>query len=180
MGLEYWKWSGWVASRSALPLKLRPKLSPMEVSALAAGASGRMKGETRMPPTSTATLKTSTRVLWTMVRSPSAAMKTFGRRKTRTTGPLRQTYSYDAGVRSPIRVSAEVSAAVADGRPVVALESTVFSRLGLPAPAGADARRRVYAAVLAAGAVPALTVVLDGVARVGVDEEELPRVLAAD
>src|SRR5205807_2434375 len=48
--------------------------------------------------------------------------------------------SYDAGVRSPMRISAEVSAAVADGRPVVALEATVFSRLGLPAPAEADAR----------------------------------------
>jgi pseudouridylate synthase len=33
---------------------------------------------------------------------------------------------------------------------------------------------------LAGGAVPALTVVLEGVARVGVDDDELPRVLAAD
>jgi pseudouridine-5'-phosphate glycosidase len=79
-----------------------------------------------------------------------------------------------------VRVSAAVSAARADGRPVVALESTVFSRLGLPAPAGEDARRRAYEAVVAAGAVPALTVVLDGVARVGVEDADLPRVLAAD
>jgi pseudouridine-5'-phosphate glycosidase len=52
--------------------------------------------------------------------------------------------------------------------------------LGLPAPEGSEARRRAYAAVQARGAVPALTVVLDGVARVGVDDEELPRVLGAE
>jgi len=79
-----------------------------------------------------------------------------------------------------VRISPLVAAALADGQAVVALESTVFSRLGLPGPAGADARKRVYDAVSAGGAVPALTVVLDGEARVGVDDEELPRVLAAD
>ena len=79
-----------------------------------------------------------------------------------------------------IDVSASVAAAIADGQPVVALESTVFSRLGLPAAAGAEAFRRAGGAVRAAGAVPALTVVLDGTARVGVTDGELPRVLAAD
>jgi pseudouridylate synthase len=77
-------------------------------------------------------------------------------------------------------ISASVAAALAGGKPVVALESTVFSRLGLPAPAGDEARRRAYEAVMAGGAVPALTVVLDGVARVGVDDDELPRVLRAE
>lgn len=79
-----------------------------------------------------------------------------------------------------VRVSERVDQALAHGRPVVALESTVFSRLGLPAPAGAEAQRRAYDAVQAGGGVPALTVVLDGVARVGVDDEELPRVLGAE
>jgi pseudouridylate synthase len=79
-----------------------------------------------------------------------------------------------------VRTSPVVAAALSRGQPVVALESTVFSRLGLPGPAGAEGRKRVYEAVLAGGALPALTVVLDGVARVGVDDEELPRVLAAD
>ncbi|HTC82241.1 MAG TPA: pseudouridine-5'-phosphate glycosidase [Acidimicrobiia bacterium] len=79
-----------------------------------------------------------------------------------------------------VRVSAQVAAALADGRAVVALESTVFSRLGLPEPAGSEARRRAYEAVIGAGAVPALTAVLDGVASVGIDDGELPRVLAAD
>ena len=79
-----------------------------------------------------------------------------------------------------VRVAPLVAAALADGQPVVALESTVFSRLGLPGPAGAEARKRAYDAVLGGGALPALTVVLDGVARVGVDDDELPLVLAAD
>jgi len=80
---------------------------------------------------------------------------------------------------SAVRVSPEVAAAVAGGRPVVALESTVFSRLGLPGPAGAEALRRALAAVRGAGAVPAVTVVLDGEARVGVEDGELPRLLSA-
>jgi pseudouridine-5'-phosphate glycosidase len=83
-------------------------------------------------------------------------------------------------VRRAVRLSEPVSKALADGRPVVALESTVFSGLGLPAPSGAEARRRAYEAVIAHGAVPALTVVLDGVARVGVDDSDLDRVMAAD
>ena len=79
-----------------------------------------------------------------------------------------------------VRISPLVAAAMADGQAVVALESTVFSRLGLPTAAGDEARWRVYEAVLDRGAVPAMTVVLDGVVRVGVDDDELPLVLAAD
>jgi pseudouridylate synthase len=81
---------------------------------------------------------------------------------------------------SGVAVSRQVAAAVAESKPVVALESTVFSRLGLPAPTGSEARERVYEAVEAGGGVPALTVVLDGVARVGVDDGELARVFDAD
>ena len=81
---------------------------------------------------------------------------------------------------SGVQVSPAVAAALTEGRAVVALESTVFSSLGLPGPAGAEARKRVYGAVSAGGAQPALTVVLEGTARVGVDDEELPRVLSAD
>lgn len=73
-----------------------------------------------------------------------------------------------------------MAAALDETQPVVALESTVFSRLGLPAPFGGEACRRVHKAVLDAGAIPALTVVLDGQARVGVEEAGMDRVLAAD
>jgi pseudouridine-5'-phosphate glycosidase len=74
-------------------------------------------------------------------------------------------------------VSPEVAAALAAGRPVVALESTIFSHLGLPSPANGEALERCTAAIRAAGAVPAITAVLDGVARVGVAPEEHPRIL---
>ena len=69
-----------------------------------------------------------------------------------------------------IRIHEEVADALADGRPVVALESTIFSEFGLPPPVTGSAWRACVAAVRAGGAVPALTVVLDGEARVGLDE----------
>ena len=75
-----------------------------------------------------------------------------------------------------VAVQDEVAEAVRTGRPVVALESTIFSNLGLPTPANHEALRRCQAAVRAAGAVPAVTAVLDGMARVGVaarDEERI-------
>ena len=76
-------------------------------------------------------------------------------------------------------LSAEVAAAIAADRPVVAMESTIFSNLGLPAPYNAEALERCIAAVRAAGAVPAVTAVLDGVARVGLDVTDHERILGA-
>lgn len=75
------------------------------------------------------------------------------------------------------QVSEEVADALADGRPVVALESTIFSHLGLPSPANAEALARCLAAVRDGGAVPAVTAVLDGRARVGLGEDEHERIL---
>lgn len=63
---------------------------------------------------------------------------------------------------------------------MVALETTVFSGLGLPDPAGRAALRRALAALHAGGADPALTAVIDGVARVGMAEAEFERVFAAE
>lgn len=80
---------------------------------------------------------------------------------------------------STVRVSPEVADALADRRAVVALESTIFSNLGLPSPANREALTRCIAAVRAAGAVPAVTAVLDGVARVGLAESEHDRILGA-
>jgi pseudouridine-5'-phosphate glycosidase len=76
-----------------------------------------------------------------------------------------------------IVVSSEVGDAVASGAPVVALESTIFSNLGLPAPQNAEALHRCIDAIRSQGAVPAITAVLDGVARVGLDESEHLRIL---
>ena len=78
-----------------------------------------------------------------------------------------------------ISISGVVAAALADGRPVVALESTVFSRLGLPDPAGTEALERACRAVDVAGAVPALTGVVDGTVCAGVDEDRLTALLGA-
>ena len=74
-------------------------------------------------------------------------------------------------------LSDDVARAVADGRPVVALESTIFSNLGLPSPANAQALDGCLSAIRRGGAVPAITAVLDGVARVGLCADEHPRIL---
>ncbi len=76
-----------------------------------------------------------------------------------------------------VSCSDEVRAALDEGRPVVALETTIFSHLGLPSPANGEALTRCLDAIATAGAVPALTAVLDGVARVGLAEAEQERVL---
>jgi pseudouridine-5'-phosphate glycosidase len=76
-------------------------------------------------------------------------------------------------------LSQEVATALADGVPVVALESTIFSNLGLPSPANAEALTRCTGAIRARGAVPAVTAVLDGVARVGLREAEHDRILGS-
>ena len=74
-------------------------------------------------------------------------------------------------------VSPEVADALSGGGAVVALETTIFSNLGLPSPANAAALDRCVAAVRAGGAVPAITAVLDGRPRVGVDADEHERIL---
>jgi pseudouridine-5'-phosphate glycosidase len=73
-----------------------------------------------------------------------------------------------------IRISDEVGKSLRDRRPVVALESTIFSNLGLPSPANIEALTRCTNAIRNFGAVPAVTVVLDGIARVGIDQAEWP------
>jgi pseudouridine-5'-phosphate glycosidase len=74
-----------------------------------------------------------------------------------------------------VRVLPEVAAALAGGRPVVALESTLLAH-GLLRPANADVAAQVEAAVRAAGALPATIAVLDGEVRVGLDSAGLSRV----
>lgn len=74
----------------------------------------------------------------------------------------------------PIRTSPEVAAALAAGRPVVALETSVVAQ-GLPPPHNLEAARRCAAAVRSAGAVPAAVALLDGQVVVGASEAELAR-----
>lgn len=77
--------------------------------------------------------------------------------------------------RSLVRPSPEVTDALASGRAVVALESTILAH-GLPAPANRSAADALEAAVRTNGAVPATVAVLDGVPRVGLSAAELDRV----
>jgi len=79
-------------------------------------------------------------------------------------------------VLSPVR-SPEVADALAAGGAVVALESTIFSNLGLPSPANAEALDRCLSAIREHDAVPAVTAVLDGVVRIGLDAAEHERIL---
>lgn len=75
----------------------------------------------------------------------------------------------------PLHLSEEVSDAIASGAPVVALESTIISH-GLPSETAAGTAREIEAAVRAEGAVPATIAVVDGAARVGLDDDALVRV----
>ncbi len=75
-----------------------------------------------------------------------------------------------------VRVLAPVAAALRDGRPVVALESSVLAQ-GLPVPANRDAAERMLRAVSSRGAVPAITAVVRGVATAGLENAELERFL---
>ena len=74
-------------------------------------------------------------------------------------------------------LSPEVADALRDGRPVVALESTLLAH-GLPRPDNRAAADEIEAAVRAGGAVPATIAVLDGVAHVGLTAGQTDRVCA--
>ncbi len=68
----------------------------------------------------------------------------------------------------------EVACALAEGRPVVALESTIVSH-GMPWPRNAEVALEVEAAVRAEGAVPATVAVIDGAVRAGLTAAQLER-----
>ncbi|MDE0776763.1 MAG: pseudouridine-5'-phosphate glycosidase [Nocardioides sp.] len=75
-------------------------------------------------------------------------------------------------------VTDEVDAALAAGRPVVALESTIISH-GMPYPDNVAMALEVEAIVREAGAVPATIAVLGGVPRIGLSPDDL-ELLASD
>jgi len=78
-----------------------------------------------------------------------------------------------------INFSAEVSAAIAAGQPIVALESTIISH-GLPRPRNLEVALEVEAIVRSAGAVPATIALIDGVVHVGLEPHELDRIANED
>jgi pseudouridine-5'-phosphate glycosidase len=71
-----------------------------------------------------------------------------------------------------LKLDPEVTQALADGTPVVALESTIISH-GMPYPANVAMAREVEQIVRDGGAVPATIAVLNGVPTVGLSADEL-------
>jgi pseudouridine-5'-phosphate glycosidase len=76
-----------------------------------------------------------------------------------------------------LQVSLEVAQALAAGRPVVALETSIVGQ-GLPSPHNLRAARECEAVIRGEGAVPATVAVLDGMVRVGLTDAELERIAA--
>lgn len=76
-------------------------------------------------------------------------------------------------------IQSEVADALAAGRPVVALESTIISH-GLPRPDNLRIAREIEAAVRRGGAVPATVAVVGGTACIGLDDEALARIAGDD
>lgn len=79
----------------------------------------------------------------------------------------------------PIRISTEVRDALAEGRPVVALESTIFTH-GLPRPRNLEVALEGEAIVRDAGAVPATIGVFHGESVVGLSEDEVTELSKED
>jgi pseudouridylate synthase len=77
-----------------------------------------------------------------------------------------------------LRYGAEVAAARRDGRPVVALESTIVAH-GLPRPDNLRVAREIEQAVRDNGAVPATIGMVGGELIVGLDDAELTRLATA-
>jgi len=78
-----------------------------------------------------------------------------------------------------LSVTPEISEAVREGRPVVALESTILSH-GMPYPQNLEFAHKVEEIVRGEGAVPATTAILGGKLKVGLNAEELERMCRAD
>jgi pseudouridine-5'-phosphate glycosidase len=71
-----------------------------------------------------------------------------------------------------LQLTDEVRTALAEGGPVVALESTIISH-GMPYPDNVAMAREVEAIIREEGATPATIAVLDGVPRIGLDDAAL-------
>ena len=73
-----------------------------------------------------------------------------------------------------IKVAEEVKKALAEGKAVVALESTIISH-GMPYPQNVETALRVEDEVRKNGAVPATIAIIDGVPTVGCNREEIEK-----
>ena len=78
-----------------------------------------------------------------------------------------------------IKYSKEVTAAKSQGRPIVALESTIISH-GLPRPTNLDVAKEVEEIVRNQGATPATIAIIDGEIFVGLEADQLLRIANDD
>ncbi|WP_225755250.1 pseudouridine-5'-phosphate glycosidase [Actinotalea sp. Marseille-Q4924] len=76
---------------------------------------------------------------------------------------------------SPVVVSEAVADALAENRPVVALESTIISH-GFPRPRNLEVARLFERTLVDAGVTPATIAVIDGVPHVGLDDAQVERI----
>lgn len=78
-------------------------------------------------------------------------------------------------MQTRLTLSPEVRDALAENRPVVALESTIIAH-GMPFPKNVETALRVEQTVRQAGAVPATCAILDGRIRAGLSPDEIERI----
>ena len=71
-----------------------------------------------------------------------------------------------------MRISEEVKKAIENGQAVVALESTIISH-GMPYPQNVETAMRVEEIIRSNGAIPATIGIIDGVAIIGMSEDEI-------
>src|SRR6195952_4636185 len=76
---------------------------------------------------------------------------------------------------SPFLVSDAVASALAENRPVVALESTIISH-GLPRPRNHEAALEFEQILLDVGVTPATIAILDGIPQIGLDADGVRRI----
>lgn len=77
-------------------------------------------------------------------------------------------------LKSFLSIAPEVHEALAAGKPVVALESTIITH-GMPFPQNLDMAQKVEAVIRTQGAIPATVAIMDGKFRVGLESEDLER-----
>lgn len=82
-------------------------------------------------------------------------------------------------MKSAIKYSTEVSAAIAARTPIVALESTIISH-GLPRPSNLKVAKECEGIIRQRGAIPATIALLDGVVHIGLEANELDAIANRD
>lgn len=75
-------------------------------------------------------------------------------------------------IKDYLSVAPEIQQAIDEGRPVVALESTILSH-GMPYPENLEFAHNVEKIVRGEGAIPATTAIIGGKLKVGLNAEEL-------